>query len=98
MKKIFVKIMDKLLLDCNQATFLVSKKLDGKLSFIEKIRLKLHLMNCKFCYTFNVQSEKIDEILKITPDNLQKKCRHTVHLSDKVKKNILKEMNQSADN
>ncbi len=67
LKKILIKIMDFILLDCKQATFLVTKELEGSLTFWEKIRLKMHLLNCKFCYNFNVQNEKIDGILKATP-------------------------------
>lgn len=34
---------------CKQASFLMSKKLDTSLSFIESISLKIHLVLCKSC-------------------------------------------------
>ncbi len=77
------------MLDCNQATLLASKKLDDKLSLWEGIRLKIHLMNCKFCYNFNLQSEKIDKIIKITPDELEHKCHHSIHLEADKKQKII---------
>ena len=77
------------MLDCNQATLLISRKLDGRLSLWEQIRLKIHLMNCKFCHNFNLQSEKIDKIIKITPDELEHKCNHIMHLEADKKQKII---------
>ncbi|MBC7587994.1 MAG: zf-HC2 domain-containing protein [Chitinophagaceae bacterium] len=49
--------MKKLLnITCAIATLLVSKKEDGKLSFLEKIQLRLHLSICSFCRLFAKQS------------------------------------------
>jgi len=97
-KRILIKIMDKIMLDCRQATLLVSKKLDGKLKLTEKIRLKLHLMNCNFCYNFDIQSEKIDEIIKITPDDLYRKCRHKESFSSVKKKKIIDKLTENQQN
>jgi len=90
--------MDVIMLDCKQATFLASKKLDSKLNLIERIRLKIHLMNCNFCYTFNLQSEKIDKILKINPEELEHSCQNKAHLDEKRKRNIKEKLRQNADN
>ena len=42
-------------LSCEQATFLMSKKEEGKLAFKEKIQLRLHLRICDFCTRFQRQ-------------------------------------------
>lgn len=42
-------------LSCEQATFLMSKKEEGKLAFKEKIQLRLHLRICDFCTRFQQQ-------------------------------------------
>jgi len=42
-------------LSCEQATFLMSKKEEGKLSLKEKIQLRLHLRICDFCTRFQQQ-------------------------------------------
>lgn len=49
--------MKKLLnITCKKATYLVAKKEDGKLGFIDTIKLKLHLAICSACRLFEKQS------------------------------------------
>jgi len=91
-KKPLIKLMDWLLLDCKKATFLASKRLDNKISFIENLRLKLHLANCNFCYNFDLQSKKIDEALKKIPDELDQKCYNKYHLDTGIKNKIKDEL------
>ncbi len=43
-------------LSCEKATFLMSKKEEGKLSVTERIQLKLHLGICDFCSRFQKQT------------------------------------------
>ncbi len=71
---------------------MVTKKLDGKLTFRERLRLKMHLLNCKFCYIFNVQSEKIDVILKATPDKLSEKYCKNHRMDEQKKKEIIHQL------
>ena len=87
-KKPLIKLMDWLLLDCKTATLLATKGLDSQLGFFENLRLKLHLANCNFCYNFDLQSKKIDEVLKITPDKLSQNCCKDLHLDTRIKDNI----------
>lgn len=42
-------------LSCERATFLMSKKEEGKLTLKEKLQLKLHLRICDFCTRFQKQ-------------------------------------------
>lgn len=44
---------------CKKATFLSSKKEEGKLSWIEKIQLRSHMAICSFCRLFEQQSKII---------------------------------------
>jgi len=43
-------------LGCKKATFLLSKKEEGKLMPLEKIQLKFHLLICDFCSRFEKQT------------------------------------------
>jgi len=97
-KKLMIKIMDWVMLDCRQATLLITKKLEDEITFIENLRLKLHLMNCNFCNTFNLQSKKIDELLKQNPDDLQQKCTHHHKMNKQKKEKIIKKLNKYLDN
>ncbi len=40
------------MLTCKEVTEMVSNKLDRKLSLIERLKLKLHLMICKHCKSY----------------------------------------------
>ncbi len=40
------------MITCKKATELISRKMDGKLSVTEKIRLFAHLCICHFCRSF----------------------------------------------
>ena len=62
------KIMHFLFLSCFKATELIEKKLHVKLSFKEKIRLKMHKSMCNACRLYDKQSVVIDEALKKNND------------------------------
>ena len=49
-------MMPFIMITCKKATFLVSKKEENKLSFGERIQLKMHLAICKLCRLFEKQS------------------------------------------
>ena len=48
--------MHRVMLSCDAATFLMTKKEYKKLSCKENLQLKMHLMGCKFCRAFNDQN------------------------------------------
>lgn len=49
---------------CKRATYLVSKKEEGRLSFLEWIRLQFHLSICSMCKLFEKQTKLISENAK----------------------------------
>lgn len=49
----------KMMITCKQATDMVSKKEEGKLSFLNKIQLWFHLFICTVCKLFYRQNELI---------------------------------------
>ena len=49
------------MLDCNEATRLISIRNFKKTGFKDRIRLSLHLMACKFCNQFSKFNDIIDE-------------------------------------
>lgn len=48
-----------LMVNCREATFLMSKKEEGKLSLKEKFDLAMHTSMCSFCRRFEKQASKI---------------------------------------
>ncbi len=89
MKNMMGRMMTFLMLDCNKATFLIAKKEITHLTFIENLKLKIHLLSCKYCQRFSDQSilitRQITNISMIDPNNLrlrltpeQKECMQKV--------------------
>ena len=51
---------DEEMMNCKEATLLIVKKQEGKLSWGDKIRLRFHVMMCKFCKLFENDVQLID--------------------------------------
>ncbi len=54
-------LMKHLMLNCNEATLLMAKKEEGKLSLKARIQLAMHLSMCSLCRKFEKQSHLIGE-------------------------------------
>lgn len=61
------------MISCDQSTYLISKKQDGKLNLKEKFQLWMHLMFCKFCRRYDKQIEIIDSTIKTVQLKTNKK-------------------------
>ena len=59
------RIIQIILLSCLKTTELVEKKFHFKLSFKEKLQLKLHLASCDICMKYSKQSQLIEEGLAV---------------------------------
>lgn len=55
---------NKIMLSCKQATALVERNTVSKLTFNETIKMKLHLLMCKVCSSYQKQSLFIHKILE----------------------------------
>lgn len=55
------KLMQTLMLNCEQATFLITKEMSGNITFSEKIKMQFHLMACKYCRLFKKQSRFLND-------------------------------------
>ncbi len=84
------KLMHILFLSCLKATELIEKKLYFKLSYREKMQLKMHKMMCDACTNYEHQSTILDKAMQnqANPENL------TLDL-DAFKKDILRKMEES---
>jgi hypothetical protein len=83
------KMMNLLMLSCKKATELIEKKSIFKLSFRENLQLQMHKSMCDACKSYEIQSQKIDSILK----NQQLSDiynTNTMFKNDKLKEKILK--------
>ena len=70
---------------CEQASFLIDKEQYAPLSLKEKIDLKMHLLTCKFCRLYKIESNLInDEINRVVELN-----KAEIKLSDEQKQRII---------
>ena len=84
--KIMANTMTYAMLDCNKATFLITKKEYQRLSCTERVKLKAHLMACKYCRLFAEQTKFIsNELLSFKQIDINKL---TLTLSAEQKSNI----------
>ncbi len=80
--------MHRLMLSCDRATFLITKKEYQKLTCKENAQLKLHLMGCKFCRAFKDQNAILSDQLRTLVENPSR-----AELSEEKKKEIAETLN-----
>lgn len=79
-------LMNRMMISCEKATFLISKAEDEKLSCKEQYQLQVHLVGCKFCRRYRKEIHYIGKALD--------KVRHSTSILEKLspeKKQNLKE-------
>lgn len=59
-----MKLMKSMMISCEKASSLVSKREEGKLTLGERFNLAIHLSMCKFCKAFEKQSSYISKQAK----------------------------------
>ena len=77
----------KIMISCYDATYLISKKQEEKLSLTEQMKLSLHLMYCKYCNRFAKQTKQITDSIK----KMNKKMKDSsikIKLTEEQKKRI----------
>lgn len=87
-------IIHKLFLTCQETTLLLEVKNNLPLSFIENIRLKIHLYICKNCETYQQNIKIIDKILErniISPSIEGNNNINCQQLKKRIMKNIANE-------
>jgi hypothetical protein len=50
--------------NCREATYLIEKKLVGKITLREKAQLHIHFYGCSVCKLFNKQSHLLNTMMK----------------------------------
>lgn len=84
-------ITSKLMLSCQEATFLIAIKSFRRLRLSESLSLRMHLLSCVYCRRFKRQNKIIDQGIK---DVLHPEHEHLHRLSKEKKKEFQTEINQ----
>jgi len=77
-------------MDCKEATYLISKSQEEKLTIKERVKLEMHLMACKFCKLFQIESNLINDNIaylhKYSSEEQKMNLKKKEKLQDEVKK------------
>ena len=76
------------MLSCRKATEMIEKKLLTKLSFKEKVQLKMHKSICDACTAYEKQSKNMDELFYKHFKNIDTTLPETTTNEDLKKKII----------
>lgn len=90
------KMMNKLMLSCDEATMLITRSEFEELSSIKQFKLKMHLASCSMCRNFKQQSSIIStQVNKLKKELDTNKMR--IVLSEDSKKNLQELINRNLD-
>ena len=78
------------MLNCQQASQMISQSLDRQLTWRERFNLRLHLTICKYCARFKQQLVTLRIALKRMGDQIEQD--ETIHLPSEAKARIAKEL------
>lgn len=71
--------------NCKKATFLIEKKLIGRITLREQLELQIHLFGCSVCRIYQKQTIKISEMIRQLFHNAVNKG---TKLDDEFKKDL----------
>ncbi len=89
--------MTRVMLSCDEATFLVTKQEFEKLPCMKRMQLRLHLFSCKLCRNFQEQSQFISEQIRILSniDTVDSDRRLNEEQKNKLSKVIEEQVNSN---
>jgi len=56
---------NKLFINCDEATTICTKNQYKEASFLEKVKLNIHILNCKVCGLYAKQNRKLTDICSL---------------------------------
>lgn len=82
-------------IDCKQASQLISKSLDRRLSWYDKLRLRWHLFLCNMCRNFAKQLKQLRQLLWLQKSQIEQD--EQIRISDEAKQRIAQAINTIND-
>ena len=86
----FNRILHILILPCAKATFLIEKRMNTRLTFLEWAQLKAHLALCKWCRAYEKKAEFLQKALQNIIKKINQKKHHTILIINNLKKKFSK--------
>jgi hypothetical protein len=79
---------NKFMISCKEATMIVVKKAEIKVTFSERLKLFLHLIICQYCRLFEKQNKIIDKIISSWKTNKKLSLEHKNAIKLTIEKEI----------
>lgn len=97
LKKLMMDVISKMTPSCQVVSERVSRSMDGKLTWKEKIGAKIHLLGCELCERYRKQLMIIKDMLENCPEKLVDiDINSDIKLSAEKKKKILKVLHEES--
>ncbi len=98
MKHNMMVFMSKRMMPCDEASFLMSKKYEEKITFKERYGLKMHLLSCYLCRRYEKQLGQLNSVVTDFRNNCEHQgCQHAMPAEAKVKTTQLVNKELKAD-
>lgn len=76
------------MLTCKEASYLVSKKLDGKLTWREHLGLWMHISLCRLCRRYSRDVQRLHSVIRAAGASGQVLLPESVKLSEQSRQRI----------
>jgi hypothetical protein len=87
--------LKKIIYNCKQATFLIEKRSQGKISFSEEVELRIHLIGCGVCKLYKKQSRMINNMVQqLFVDSVKKNYKLDDDFKKALQDKIEEELNK----
>lgn len=87
-------LMDRMMISCDKASYLISKSEEEKLSCREKYHLQVHLMGCKFCRRYKKEIRYMSQAINSFKDSSAFSGKLSSDKKKDIQDNLDKEMNK----
>ena len=91
-----VPLFNRLLLECRDISKLITRSMDEPLTLGQKLRLRWHLLICKYCRRFQRQLFWIQNVLQRRLEMTSEEIKE-VHLSNEAKERIKRALTRNID-
>lgn len=86
MKHKMMVYMSKRMLPCDEASFLMSKKYEEKITIKERFRLRMHLFSCILCRRYEKQLRQLNKAMTDFKYSCEdNECQHHMPAEAKIK-------------
>ena len=91
-----MEALKKITHNCKKATFLIEKKLIGRITLREHIELRIHLFGCGVCRIYQKQTVKVSEMVRqLFHSNVNKDTKLDDTFKKDMQERIEEELNKN---